>query len=159
MTKTIVLIHGAWLNSLSFENVKARYEAKGYTVIVPDWPFDNRAPAALRANPAPELATVGQREIVARALLHLADVAMTTHDRLRAHGLLDEAIAELESARLRPQLALAYSMREQLARADHDDAAALRFAHKYAAEREELLGGKPERRTDRRGNLRELVHR
>jgi len=65
MTKTIVLIHGAWLNSLSFENVKARYEAKGFTVIVPDWPFDNRAPAALRANPAPELARVGQREIVA----------------------------------------------------------------------------------------------
>jgi tetratricopeptide (TPR) repeat protein len=83
---------------------------------------------------------LGQREIVARALLHLADVALAAHDRLRAHGLLDEAIAELESARLRPQLALAYSMREQLARADHDDAAALRFAHKYASEREELLG-------------------
>ena len=29
MTKTIVLIHGAWLNSLSWENVKARYEANG----------------------------------------------------------------------------------------------------------------------------------
>ena len=64
MTKTIVLIHGAWLNSLSWENVKARYEAKGYTVLTPDWPFDDRAPSALRANPAPELAKVGQREIV-----------------------------------------------------------------------------------------------
>ena len=60
--------------------------------------------------------------------------------RLRAHGLLDEAIAGLEAARLRPQLALAYALREQLARAEHDDADALRFAHKYAAEREELLG-------------------
>ncbi len=65
MTKTIVLIHGAWLNSLSWENVKAHYEAKGYTVIVPDWPFDDRAPAALRAAPAPQLAQTGQREIVA----------------------------------------------------------------------------------------------
>jgi pimeloyl-ACP methyl ester carboxylesterase len=65
MTKTIVLIHGAWLNSLSWENVKARYEAKGYSVIVPDWPFDDRAPSALRADPAPELARTGQREIVA----------------------------------------------------------------------------------------------
>lgn len=65
MTKTIVLIHGAWLNSVSFENVKARYEAKGYTVIAPDWPFDDRSPAALRANPAPALARIGQREIVA----------------------------------------------------------------------------------------------
>ncbi len=64
MTNTIVLIHGAWLNSLSFENVKARYEAQGYTVVVPDWPFDSRSPAELRDNPAPELAKVGQREIV-----------------------------------------------------------------------------------------------
>ncbi len=64
MTKTIVLIHGAWLNSLSWEHVKARYEAKGYTVIAPDWPFDDRDPAALRAKPAPQLASIGQREIV-----------------------------------------------------------------------------------------------
>ena len=64
MTKTIVLIHGAWLNSLSWEKVKARYEAKGLAVIAPDWPFDDRAPAALRANPAPELAGIGQRGIV-----------------------------------------------------------------------------------------------
>ncbi len=83
---------------------------------------------------------LGQREIVARSLLHLAEIALIDHDRLRAHGLLDEAIAGLEAARLRPQLALAYALREQLARAEHDDADALRFAHKYAAEREELLG-------------------
>ncbi len=65
MTKTIVLVHGAWLNSLSFEHVKARYEARGYKVIVPDWPFDDRSPAELRANPSPELARTGQREIIA----------------------------------------------------------------------------------------------
>jgi pimeloyl-ACP methyl ester carboxylesterase len=64
MTKTIVLIHGAWLNSLSWEHVKARYEAKGFTVASPDWPFDNRSPADLRASPSPELAGTGQREIV-----------------------------------------------------------------------------------------------
>ncbi|MET0229657.1 MAG: tetratricopeptide repeat protein, partial [Rhodanobacteraceae bacterium] len=83
---------------------------------------------------------LGQRETIARSLLHLADIAQLEHDRLRAHGLLDEAIAGLEGSRLRPQLAQAYAAREQLARADHDDAAALRFSHKYAAEREELLG-------------------
>lgn len=65
MTKTIVLVHGAWLNSLSFEHVKARYEAQGYTVIVPDWPFDDRSPADLRANPNPALAKSGQRDITA----------------------------------------------------------------------------------------------
>ena len=56
MSKTIMLIHGAWLNSKSWEGFKARYEAKGYTVITPDWPFDDRDPAELRASPRPELA-------------------------------------------------------------------------------------------------------
>jgi pimeloyl-ACP methyl ester carboxylesterase len=59
MTKTIVLIHGAWLNAKSWENWKAYYEAKGFTVVAPNWPFDERDPAELRANPHPELRKVG----------------------------------------------------------------------------------------------------
>lgn len=83
---------------------------------------------------------LGQREIVARALLHLTEAAMAEHDMLRARGLIDEAMAGLETARLRPQLAQAYALREQLARAQHDDAEALRYAHKHATAREELIG-------------------
>jgi diguanylate cyclase (GGDEF)-like protein len=83
---------------------------------------------------------LGQREIVASALLHLADLALMRHDTLHARGLLDEAISGLEAAQLRTQLAHAYASREQLARAEHNDTDALRFAHKHAAEREELLG-------------------
>jgi len=83
---------------------------------------------------------LGQSEIVARSLLHLADAALLGHDKLRARGMLDEAIAGLEAARLRTQLTHAYASREQLARAEHNDADALRFSHKYADEREELLG-------------------
>lgn len=64
MTKTIMLIHGAWLNSRSWEGFKARYEAKGYTVIAPDWPFDNRAPDELRGAPDPRLAKSGQNAII-----------------------------------------------------------------------------------------------
>ena len=60
MTKTIMLIHGAWLNAASWEGFKARYEAKGYTVVAPSWPYDDRTPAELRAAPAPELAHLGQ---------------------------------------------------------------------------------------------------
>jgi pimeloyl-ACP methyl ester carboxylesterase len=55
MTKTIMLIHGAWLNSKGWENWKARCEAKGYTVVAPDWPHDAGEPADLRANPRKEL--------------------------------------------------------------------------------------------------------
>jgi len=65
MTKMIVLIHGAWLNGRSWENVKARYEARGYDVIAPDWPFDDRSPEALRASPDRRLARLSQRAIVA----------------------------------------------------------------------------------------------
>src|SRR6478736_1241510 len=35
---TIVLINGLWLTALSLEHWKARYEARGYTVIASDWP-------------------------------------------------------------------------------------------------------------------------
>jgi len=83
---------------------------------------------------------LGQREIVARTLLASSEVALAGSDLLRARGLLDEAIAGLEASRLRPQLVQAYALREQLARAERDDAAALRFAHKHADERERLLG-------------------
>ena len=65
MTKTILLIHGAWLNANSWEYWRARYEAKGYTVIAPSWPGDERDPAALRASPLPALAKLSQKQIVA----------------------------------------------------------------------------------------------
>lgn len=65
MTKTIVLIHGAWLNSTSWEHWKSRYEAKGYTVIAPDWPGDEGEPADLRAHPRKALTKLGPKEIVA----------------------------------------------------------------------------------------------
>ncbi|GAA0639752.1 alpha/beta hydrolase [Brevundimonas lenta] len=60
MSRTIMLIHGAWLNAASWEAWKARYEAKGFTVVAPDWPYDDRPPAELRASPDPRLAKVGQ---------------------------------------------------------------------------------------------------
>jgi pimeloyl-ACP methyl ester carboxylesterase len=65
MTKTIMLVHGAWLNSKSWENWKTRFEAQGYTVITPDWPGDDGDPADLRANPRKILTKYGPKEIVA----------------------------------------------------------------------------------------------
>ena len=64
MSKTIMLIHGAWLNAKSWEGFKARYEAKGYTVIAPSWPLDDRTPAELRATPHPDLKNVGMVRIL-----------------------------------------------------------------------------------------------
>jgi pimeloyl-ACP methyl ester carboxylesterase len=65
MTKTIMLIHGAWLNSKSWEHWKARYEAAGYSVVAPDWPHDEGEPADLRAHPRHDLVHFGPKEIVA----------------------------------------------------------------------------------------------
>jgi pimeloyl-ACP methyl ester carboxylesterase len=61
---TIVLVHGAWMNPASWGGWKARYEARGHTVLAPAWPHDDRPPAELRAQPAPELARIGIGEIV-----------------------------------------------------------------------------------------------
>jgi pimeloyl-ACP methyl ester carboxylesterase len=85
MSKTIVLVHGAWLNSRSWEGFKARYEAQGYTVVTPDWPYDDRSPEALRASPRKELATLGQRQILA----HLEQVirALPEEPILIGHSL------------------------------------------------------------------------
>lgn len=65
MTRTIMLVHGAWLNSRSWENWKARYEAKGCTVVTPDWPGDEGDPVDLKANPRKALTKFGPKEIVA----------------------------------------------------------------------------------------------
>lgn len=64
MSKTIMLIHGAWLNAHCWEGFKARYEARGYTVAAPAWPLDDRSPTELRASPNPALAQVGINELI-----------------------------------------------------------------------------------------------
>lgn len=75
MTKTIVLIHGAWLNSRSWEGFKGRYEAKGFRVLAPDWPLDDRTPKALRTEPDPALAGVGQQAIIDHYAAIIEDLA------------------------------------------------------------------------------------
>lgn len=64
MSKTIMLIHGAWLNAASWEGFKQRYETKGFTVVALSWPHDERSPAELRANPHPDLKNVGMVRIL-----------------------------------------------------------------------------------------------
>ena len=83
---------------------------------------------------------LNQNEIASRSLLHLAEIHQARHDSLRARGMIDEAIAGLENARLQPQLVQAYAVREKIALAEHDPETALRFLHRYAEQRELLLG-------------------
>lgn len=64
MSKTIMLIHGAWLNAHGWETWKPYYEAKGFTVVAPSWPYDDRAPADLRASPDPKLGSLGHKQTI-----------------------------------------------------------------------------------------------
>jgi len=64
MSKTVVLIHGAWLTPAAWDQVKTRYEGLGYTVIAPAWPHLDRPIAELRRAPAPELRKLSIRRIV-----------------------------------------------------------------------------------------------
>jgi pimeloyl-ACP methyl ester carboxylesterase len=59
MPKTIMLIHGAWLNGHCWKGFETFYEAKGYTVLAPSWPLDDRPPVELRNSPHADLRNVG----------------------------------------------------------------------------------------------------
>jgi pimeloyl-ACP methyl ester carboxylesterase len=55
-TRTIVFIHGMYMNSLCWEKWKDRYQSKGYTCLAPDWPGRNRTVQELRErHPDPQL--------------------------------------------------------------------------------------------------------
>lgn len=47
-TKTIVLIHGMFMNPLCWENRIPRYQAKGYRVLAPAWPGRDKSVDELR---------------------------------------------------------------------------------------------------------------
>jgi pimeloyl-ACP methyl ester carboxylesterase len=50
---TIVLIHGLWLTSRSWEKWIDRYTSRGYRVLSPSWPGMDKEVEALNADPSP----------------------------------------------------------------------------------------------------------
>jgi pimeloyl-ACP methyl ester carboxylesterase len=60
--KSIVLIHGLWMTSLSWENWTAYYTAKGYQVIAKSWPGLDRDIDELRRDPS-SIASIGVTEV------------------------------------------------------------------------------------------------
>ena len=59
----MVLIHGAWLSSLSWERYAEFFGARGYDVTAPEWPRKHGDVAELRAD-SDEIADLGVEEIV-----------------------------------------------------------------------------------------------
>lgn len=64
-SKTIVLIHGLFVNPKSWEAWKRHFEALGYTVHTPANPFHAGDPKALRKNIDPGLRTTRFRDLLA----------------------------------------------------------------------------------------------
>jgi pimeloyl-ACP methyl ester carboxylesterase len=63
-SKTIVLIHGNFVNNASWAAWKPYYEQKGYTVHTPANPGHDGKPADLRAKVHPDLPGTGFIELV-----------------------------------------------------------------------------------------------
>ncbi|MGB6310832.1 MAG: alpha/beta hydrolase [Steroidobacteraceae bacterium] len=56
MSKTILLVHGAWVTPDCWTNFRTLIEAKGHQVVVPAWPYMDRPVGELRHNPDSRLA-------------------------------------------------------------------------------------------------------
>lgn len=63
-SKTIVLIHGLFVNNISWAAWKTYFEAKGYTVHTPANPGHDGDPATLRNNIHPQLTKTGFEDVV-----------------------------------------------------------------------------------------------
>lgn len=63
-TKTIVLIHGLFVNNTSWSQWKTYFEAKGYTVYTPANPGHQGEPEELRKNIHPQLTKTGFEDVV-----------------------------------------------------------------------------------------------
>lgn len=66
-SRSIVLIHGNFVNNTSWREWKTRYEQKGYTVYTPPNPGHEGNPAELRKNVHPDLVKTGFIDVVMAA--------------------------------------------------------------------------------------------
>jgi pimeloyl-ACP methyl ester carboxylesterase len=63
--RTIVFIHGMYMNALCWEHWVPWFEKKGYRCIAPSWPGRDAAPEALRAaHPEPRLGALTLRNVI-----------------------------------------------------------------------------------------------
>lgn len=67
MTKTVLFIHGMFMNALCWEKWAPRFEAAGYSVVAPSWKFHDGEAATLRAQyPSAALSKLTLDDVVAQ---------------------------------------------------------------------------------------------
>jgi hypothetical protein len=77
MSKTIMLIHGAWVTTDCWTGFRDFFEAKGHRVVVPEWPYLDRPVEELRRSPDPRLAKMTIKGLVDHFEKQIRDFAGT----------------------------------------------------------------------------------
>lgn len=92
-SKTIVLVHGNFVNNQTWNTWKEHYEKRGYTVYTPANPGHEGEPVALRTNVHPDLTNTGFKDVVK----HLADFIDTLPEKplLIGHSMAGMAVMKL----------------------------------------------------------------
>lgn len=98
MSKTVMLIHGAWLTPAAWDQFRRRCALRGHTVLVPPWPFADMPLDRLRQWPPAELGRltigriVGHYESLIRALPEPPILIGHSHGGLVVQLLLDRGL-------------------------------------------------------------------
>jgi pimeloyl-ACP methyl ester carboxylesterase len=66
MSKTIMLVHGAYVTPDCWAEFRGFYEDRGHTVVVPAWPYFDRPVAELQRSPDPGIAALTIKDLVDR---------------------------------------------------------------------------------------------
>jgi pimeloyl-ACP methyl ester carboxylesterase len=64
MSKTILLVHGAWVTTHCWSGFREFFEAQGYDVVVPAWPHMNKPVEELRRSPDPRISALTIKDLV-----------------------------------------------------------------------------------------------
>jgi pimeloyl-ACP methyl ester carboxylesterase len=64
MSKTILLVHGAWVTTHCWSGFREFFEAQGYKVVVPAWPYMDRPVEALKLTPDPRVSGLTIKDLV-----------------------------------------------------------------------------------------------
>jgi len=64
MSKTILLVHGAWVTPDCWAGFRKFFEDRGHKVVVPPWPYMDRPAEALRRSPDPRMAALTIKDLV-----------------------------------------------------------------------------------------------
>ena len=74
MSKTIVLVHGAWVTPDCWDRFRKFFENRGHKVVAPPWPYMERPVEALQRDPDPRMATLTIKDLVDHFEAHVGSL-------------------------------------------------------------------------------------